>query len=329
MPVFFFSRFPKQIDPIRRWALRHHASMSFDPISFNLALAHGGTEVLLYPRFAGEHAGRTAYFDYFSGDFSFVGWLPYRLRKWALASDKLSFKRVARSRGLRVPLGWQEGVPLAEHFIVKPARGSFGLGMRGPFGPLSPYEADEAQPSAFFEQFIPGQSAKAWFWNSTLAALEVLASPVLYGDGTRTLREISQANRGSFDLKLPLDSSEDILRWQGLDADAIAESGREVQLDYRYATPYDRITLKNRDVLGATSQVIRRQFEVAGRMLYEEIDEEVRANTAFTLDAVIDSEERVWFLEMNSHPMIHPAIYAPMLESLFESSAAPIQGAKA
>jgi hypothetical protein len=138
-----------------------------------------------------------------------------------------------------------------------------------------------------------------------------------------------QANRGSFDLKLALDSSEDILRWQGLDADSVAEPGREVQLDYRYATPYDRITLKNRDVLSATSQVIRRQFEVAGRILHEEIDEDVRTNTAFTLDAVIDSEERVWFLEMNSHPMIHPAIYPPMLESLFEGSAAPTEGADA
>lgn len=321
--MYFFSRFPKQIDPIRHWALQNQARMSLDLISFRLTLEHAHSKVLLYPRFAGAHAGGTAYFDRFSGDSSFIGWLPYHLRKWTLASDKRAFKRAARARGLRVPAGWDAGPALAEHFIVKPAKGSFGLGMRGPFGPLSPYEPEGAATASFFEQFIAGRSAKAWFWNSTLAALEVLVPPTLYGDGERTLREIAEAKRGSFDLKLSLESSADILRWQGLTADSIAQKGREVQLDFRYATPYDRVMLKNRDVLPETSMDIRRQFDVAGRILHEEIDANVRENTAFTLDAVIDGEDRVWFLEMNSHPMIHPAIYAPMLESLFERTALP------
>ncbi|MEM5421267.1 hypothetical protein [Paraburkholderia ferrariae] len=328
--MFFFSRFTKQVDPIRRWMLQHQAKMSLDFATFMLTLESGGRSVTLHPRFAGEHAGRTAYFDYFSGESSFVGWLPYRLRRWELATDKIEFKRIASARGLRVPAGWRGGSPLADNYIVKPARGSFGLGMRGPFGPLYPYDNPNplGQPE-FFEQFIVGSSAKAWFWNSTLVALEVLTPPKLYGDGVRTLRQLAEDKRGNFDLKLALEPSADIFRWQGLTADSVAEKGREVLLDFRYATPYDRVTLKNRDVLSQVSQSVRRQFEVAGRILHNEIDAEVRDNTAFTVDAVIDAEDRVWFLEMNSHPMIHPAVYGPMLESLFEGVALESAGARA
>ena len=43
-----------------------------------------------------------------------------------------------------------------------------------------------------------------------------------------------------------------------------------------------------------------------------------RRNSVFTLDAVIDADDRVWLLEMNSHPMIHPNVYPPMLDSVFQ-----------
>lgn len=290
--------------------------MSLDLATFRLSLAANGREVLLYPRFVGEHAGRIAYFEYFAGDRGFVGWLPYQLRHWQLAGDKLSFKRVAQNRGLRVPAGWREGPPRADDFIVKLVRGSFGRDMRGPFGPKHPYEGELAD-AAFFEQFIKGRSAKAWFWNSTLVALEIIEPPMIFGDGVRTLREIAETRRGSFDLELSLDSSDDILRWQGLSADCVAEPGREVMLDYRYATPFDRNVVIDRNVLSKVDQRLRRQFEMAGRVLHEEIDAAVREDTMFTLDAVVDAHERVWFLEMNSHPMIHPAVYGPMLDSLF------------
>ncbi|WZB76155.1 hypothetical protein WJ972_09910 [Achromobacter insuavis] len=44
----------------------------------------------------------------------------------------------------------------------------------------------------------------------------------------------------------------------------------------------------------------------------------MRRNSVFTLDAVIDADDRVWLLEMNSHPMIHPNVYPPMLDSVFQ-----------
>ena len=290
--------------------------MSLDLATFRLSLGLGQREVELYPRFAGEIDGRFAYFEYFAGDRAFVGWLPYQMRRWRLAGDKLTFKSAALSRGLRVPTAWREGPPRADDFIVKPVRGSFGRDMRGPFGPKHPYEGETAD-AAFFEQFIKGRSAKAWVWNSTLVALEILEPPVIFGDGVRTLREIAQTRRGSFDLTLSLDSSDDILRWQGVTADSVVEPGREIMLDYRYATPFDRNVVIDRDVLANTDPRIRRQFEIAGRVLHEQIDQAAREDTMFTVDAVIDAQARVWFLEMNCHPMIHPAVYRPMLDSLF------------
>lgn len=56
---------------------------------------------------------------------------------------------------------------------------------------------------------------------------------------------------------------------------------------------------------------------VTPALLHRGIDESLRQNSVFTLDAVIDADDRVWLLEMNSHPMIHPNVYPLMLASVF------------
>lgn len=37
------------------------------------------------------------------------------------------------------------------------------------------------------------------------------------------------------------------------------------------------------------------------------------------LDGVVDGQGKVWFLEVNCNPRLHPAFYAPMLSSLLPS----------
>jgi len=98
-------------------------------------------------------------------------------------------------------------------------------------------------------------------------------------------------------------------------------------LDFRYLTPHDRVTLKNRDVWDAVSTEIATQFCYAGPLLHRGIDEPLRRNSVFTLDAVIDADDRVWLLEMNSHPMIHPNVYPLMLASVFADEPAQAEPA--
>jgi D-alanine-D-alanine ligase-like ATP-grasp enzyme len=44
------------------------------------------------------------------------------------------------------------------------------------------------------------------------------------------------------------------------------------------------------------------------------------------VDAIVDGEERIWTLEMNSNPAIHPYAYPVMLDSLFAARKEAIPG---
>jgi D-alanine-D-alanine ligase-like ATP-grasp enzyme len=56
----------------------------------------------------------------------------------------------------------------------------------------------------------------------------------------------------------------------------------------------------------------------AGRTCLQAVPADARADVAFTLDGVLDDEERLWLLEVNCNPQLHPAFYQPMLDALFE-----------
>lgn len=322
--MYYLFRPIKHLHPIREWAIAHGADILIAPETFELTINYCGRRVVLFPRFVRQYEGRTIYQREFSGDGDFIGWMPYPVKSWPLSTDKTLFKDYAQANGLRVTASWTEGEPLAPDFIVKPAVGSFGVGIRGPFGPLAPLNEDFAlQDGNFCEQFIRGRSAKAWFWNGEPVALEVLSPPQITGDGRRTLREIAAQPRGNFDLVMSLDDSVQILAWQGYHVDDVVPQGVNVMLDFRYMTPHDRVTLKNRDVWGQMPPQVTAQFCYAGPLLQRGIAESVRRNSVFTLDAVIDDDDRVWLLEMNSHPMIHPNVYPRMLESIFADDESP------
>lgn len=320
--MYYLFRPIKHLHPIREWALAHGAEMLIAPETFELTIRSGGRQVVLIPRFVREYEGRTIYQRDFTGDGDFIGWMPYPVKSWPLSTDKTLFKEYALANGLRVTASWTEGPALAPDYIIKPAIGSFGVGIRGPFGPLAPLSEDIAlQEGNFCEQFIRGRSAKAWFWNGEPVALEVLTPPQMTGDGRRTLREIASQPRGNFDLVMNLDESTQILAWQGYQLDEVVPEGVNVMLDFRYLTPHDRVTLKNRNVWEQMPAEVTAQFCYAGPLLYRGIPDSVRRNSVFTLDAVIDDDNRVWLLEMNSHPMIHPNVYPHMLASMFDEDA--------
>ena len=47
----------------------------------------------------------------------------------------------------------------------------------------------------------------------------------------------------------------------------------------------------------------------------------MRVDTLITLDAVVDANDKVWFLEINSNPAVHPDAYPALLKGAFERAA--------
>lgn len=221
--------------------------------------------------------------------------------------------------GLRIPSAWNAGPPLAKDFLLKKRKGSFGAQVHGPFSQKTLEARDALESGAYFEEFISGRSAKAWCFNGRVAALELIERPYISGDGLRSLQKLA-GERGNVQSALPLDKASAMLAWQGMTAASVPAAAQKVWLDFRYATPFAPPSHTNRNVWGKQSHQLKYQFSRATSLLHTSLPADLRNGALFTLDAVVDPEGRVWFLEMNSHPMVHPDVYESMLTALIESA---------
>ncbi|MET3448198.1 hypothetical protein [Ralstonia sp. 1138] len=317
--MFFFTQILEHLKVVTAWTRTNQATCVLFPDTFALGIKKEGLNLLMSPRFVATINGQTAYIDsYHNHECGFVGWLPYRTKRWPLSTEKLMFKHYAAEHGLTTPLHWRDGPCRSEHFLVKPTRGSFGHGIRGPFR-AGQYEevVSTLAEGEYFEAYAIGRSTKIWYWSGVPYAMEVLAPPVLYGDGRRTVSEIAGTRRGSFDRAHDVSGSVAVLRWQGLSPDAILPKDATVLLDFRHISAYDPIILRDRESLSRATPEVLAQVQHIGRVLLLGIPEEMRANTLFTVDAVLDGQDQLTLLEMNSNPMVHPKVYGAMLDETF------------
>lgn len=310
----FFYQPLNHLRPIRSWAAAHQARVMLDADSFQLRIAAGGCEATLHPRFAIRANGRLAY-THRPESGGFVGWLPYELKQWDVATDKLLFK--ARCVEMDIPTPTWGDRPLAGvDCLVKARRGSFGRGISGPFRANDPEVPQVLDSGCFFEAFKFGRAAKAWYWRDTVLAVEVLEPPFVVGDGTRSIQALLAQARGSFDRSYDAQGASSMLAWQGLTAGDVPKAGRKVWLGFKYVTDYDAVVLNDRDVLPTVPLAVTEQFTRAGANWQAMIPIQHAASSVYTVDAVIDAAGTAWFLEMNCHPMVHPKVYATMLTDL-------------
>ncbi len=299
---------------VREWMSHNGAEGNVNPFSFVLSIRQKNRRIAFAPKFVFRHEGRLAYTEQFRDEESvFVGWMPYPVKRWDVSADKLQFKDLMLTAGLRVPEGIDPGAA-ANDYIVKRRRGSFGQDMAGP------YEKDRSQvlnPEQFAEAFIDGRSAKAWYWAGILVAVEIIDRPYIQADGLRTLASIANTPRGSFDHRYSIEKSAEFIEYQGFSASNVSEKGRRIFLDYRHASIFDRVAKSDRNVLDTLSAELRRQFVDAGGVCAEHIAGIDSRERLFTLDAVVDASNVAWFLEINSNPMVHPKAYPLMLQSIF------------
>lgn len=304
------------------WMTAHGVRAAQDPMTLGMEIDHGGKVVQFYPQFDVE-TKKGLYFvqDIGPSVVGFVGWFPYLPKGWPAAQSKLAFKEFARQAHLRTP-AWSQNASDAKGLVlVKRDVSTFGAGQRGPFlvtagegasdGPIT-ISADE-----YIEQFIVGQLVKAWYWCDQLAVVEVVDMPSVTGDGARTilgLYEEQCQQKGA-------EPSAALLKAQGFVETDVLDAGRQVLVDYQILAQSSPAHFQD---FNCRERIVGSSFEAqlleAGRLAWSSVPEDQRGIGAFiSLDGVLDAQGRVWFLEMNCNPRLHPAAYAPMLDAIFLS----------
>lgn len=296
---------------------------------FSLVLAQGNRSSTWPARFIASQHDRLAYTDVMGPSVAgFAGWLPYLVRSWTTASDKIAFKQHALQHAVATPQASVNIRDASWPFLIKKARSSFGSGIRGPFlRPDSPGLAQALEEGEFCERFIEGRIAKAWYWGSRWCAVEFRKLPVVVGDGNRTVRQLVEAvaaivtspDRGAHDW----DTLDNLARYGGLDGvDSVPARGQQVLIDFKYASRYEPMQRTNRNVIDRVRDgPLAAQFIQAGEVFASSIEPPSHARSSlFTLDAIVDSSGLAWFLEMNSCPMVQPDMYGVLVQEALATS---------
>jgi len=249
----------------------------------------------------------------------FVGWLPYFNKRWDAAIDKLSFKQFCVTQKLNTPPYWLSGPEKLRDIIIKPRKASFAVGIRGPFREIDGSSPAHAlREGEYYERYVSGQIAKAWYWNGKLVCLELREMPSVTGDGTSALRQLADAQRSPALGEPEWDSVDTLLEFQGASLVTVPSPGKQFAVDFRYGSALYPMNLENSNVLAQYSgTTVAEQLGIAGPICLQAIPGAIRPQTVFSLDAIVDSNNIVWLLEMNCNPTLHPDIYLPMFEALF------------
>ncbi len=305
--------FMHHLNAVQTWSQEANVHVHLACSSLALTLSRAGKQWLLVPRFVQETDGKLSYTRTLQKDATLVGWVMPETPQLNLAQDKGVFKKFASDAGLLVPAGWNTGEALSDDFLIKARQGSFGVGIRGPFN--KSMQKTTLAKGEFCEQFIFGKSLKAWCWSGYVVALELVEQPYLTGDGKQTVSELS-IPRGSMDRQLPMRQAQDYLKWQGLNLDSVLEDQQKAYLSFLYSSPFHFKSRSYSNVLHSVSDSVRFQLSRAAMLVLMGFAPEHQKNVLYTLDGVLDAKGRVWLLEINSHPMVHPAVYPHMLSSL-------------
>jgi len=310
---------------VRQWALAHEAAATLDMVTMQLEVRARNRYFTLRPRFLARVDDRLLHCAELTDQVTgFIGWLPYPTLRWDLASDKLAFRQHLLNHGLRVPAAWRAGVEASEAHLLKRSMGSFGYAQRGPF---RPGQAGEAPPGdrgeLFAEQFIAGKNLKLWVWGDHAFYAHLDDYPTLTGDGQRPLAALLEARfakAGAHPAPGPDQASlQDCLAFQGVAADTVLPEGARVFIDYRYGRLYENTGLSARSdnrlpLLDETHHAqIRRVIDSLTPLLQAELG----APVLYALDGVIDAGQNIWWLEMNSNPILPPEGYASIFSTLF------------
>jgi len=305
---------------------KFEARARIDFETLNLLIRGRGRQIELLPQFMCRREAGLVYTPRLSADVrAFIGWRPYFNRVWREAIDKMIFKDFCASNGLRTPPRYLRAEDVRTGVLVKRSRSSFGQGMTGPFTASAVKELNYVlRDNEYFEEFIHGKIAKIWYWNDEPASLEIIPMPAVVGDGRSTLRDLIANIKSLFAFAEPDQAQlrEALAQFQGLTLDSVPGDGQRVVVDFRYqSTLHPTVFSKVNQLKEYEGTRALEQIREAGKDFWNVIPEQLRQNIVYTIDAIVDEQHNVWFLEMNCNPLVHPDVYPAMIESMLVATA--------
>jgi hypothetical protein len=297
------------------------AEASIDLADFTMEVRARNRHYTFYPRFLVRRGEQQLYSARPGRDTRwFGGWPPYVNKRWPIGCGKFAFKDFCLDKGLPTPRMWRSPEAGMSDFLIKLDLSSSNKGMHGPFASYDPAVSEQVlPPGGYYEQFIRGAMVKAWFWEDRLAAIDIHSMPTIKGDGRSSLRELLAGAHHPTDApRANWSAFGEVARYQGTRLDAVLPEGRELMADFRFASTLVQGVRDNQPTLDRhKDSAAVRELRGFGPMLWQGIPEDVRPATLFSLDAIVDAEDKVWLLEVNCNPQVHPEVYPFMLERLF------------
>jgi len=320
------------IRAVKAWAEAHGAHVNLNMVTFEMEVKARNRYFTLYPQFLARMNGQLMHVPQLIREVTgFIGWLPYKPLRWPLAADKLVFKKRLTECGLATPRMWPAPREATAAFVIKHSVGSFGKELAGPFHPGQ--EPDGAQMRAltkqgstgsiYAESFVHGTNIKVWFWGDRAVHAQLHPYPLINGNGRDTIAELVDARlrdiKQSWAEYPEKPAVMQALAYQGLNLDAVLPSGLSAWLDYRYGRRFapDAATEEEDSSLRSMPAPQIAQLEAAGQWIAAELRQELSAPVLCTLDGVLDSDGKIWWLEANSNPIFPPTGYPAMFSTLF------------
>jgi len=314
---------------IQRLTSETGAQISLNAATFILEAKLRNRYFHFYPQFLTKRDGRFAQTSTITDDtIGFAGWRPYQPFTFPMAADKLQFKQYFQARGQRMPTTWLDPRQADRDFLVKRSVGSFGLQMSGPFrtAERTAFDLGPAATGAgqvFAEAFIEGTIVKVWFWGRRAFFAHRQSYPEISGDGVTSASELAQAR-----MQLAADAwgkspdaavARACLRYQGHEPGAVLKAGTTAWIDYRYGRSYVKVGAirASDDALGSFDEGARAQIDAAGFVAAQALKEIAPVPVAYAMDAMLDAEGKLWWLEMNTNPTVPPEGYVAIFGDLF------------
>ena len=313
---------------VNDWVQTYGGEASVDVGSFQMEVKARNRYFRLTPRFLADIGGQLGHVETLTPQATgMIGWLPYRTPlQWELAQDKQVFKRFLQEKGQRTPAWWLDPAQASSDFIMKSSQGSFGYELYGPYRAGTTTQLGIPRTPGgdiFAEAFVHGRNLKVWYWGRRAFFAHAHAYPLLRGDGASSLRnllvgKLERLGR-SFDDSPDMQVLRQALAYQDVALDDVLPAEREVWLDYRYGRrflPSGGSAASDNDWPHLPASA-RQQCENLGALLAEELSRAFPAPVLYSVDGVVDEGGAVWWLEMNSNPILPPEGYPLIFQTLF------------
>jgi hypothetical protein len=284
---------------------------------FKLAVANHQNVLELHPQFVAKVNGQKCYVQAPSSKIeAFSGWRENSVRRWDISTEKILFKNYIVHCGLPTPKFCLDSSKQLDNVIIKTSRSSFSRGIRGPY--LSSKDAKiDPSKGEFFEQLVMGRIVKIWYWNEKPVAAELLEMLGVFGNGKSSIFELLETHRVMIgESPVNYDALVPFLSLQGISLETIPRSGQEIKVDFKYASIFP-MSYRARDIRIGEEEFFGLEdfLKDVGANLWLAIPEEIRYNLVYSVDAILDDKNKLWLLEMNSNPYVHPYVYPHMLQA--------------